>query len=340
MNCIYSLRAVRQNTYRASLFFLRKLFSVKQGQWLLLSVVLSMMLWPFIALSSEQSVIAPYAHRSLMLDGVVLANSNLVAVGERGIILISTDHAESWVQAQVPTRATLTAVTFYDNQVGWAVGHDAVILRTRDGGATWELIHEAPNEERPLLDVWCSDEQKCYAIGAYGYFLETNDGGDSWQSRIISEDDWHLNQMKASDSGKLYIAAEAGAIYRSDDGGSTWKTLPSPYEGSFFGVLPLPGDTVLIFGLRGNMFRSEDAGNSWRKVQTGTEAMLNCGVRFVDGRVLIAGLAGTILISKDNGQSVTLFQQSNRLGISAACWVPDLALAIFGEGGARKIDVP
>ena len=340
MSCFFLFRALRYLFYDLSFKIIAgATFLLKYRRRFAIGLLLLVTLWPLNAYS-EKSLIAPYAHRALMLDGVVLENNNIIAVGERGIILISTDHAESWVQAEVPTRANLTAVTFVDNHIGWAVGHDAVILGTRDGGTTWELMHQAPDEERPLLDVWCEDATHCYAIGAYGYFLATKDGGETWQSKLISEDDWHLNQIKASDSGKLYIAAEAGAIYRSDDGGNSWKTLPSPYEGSFFGVLPLAGEAVLIFGLRGNLYRSENAGESWQRVDTDTEAMLNCGAHLPEGRVLIAGLAGTILISKDDGKTFSFFQQPDRLGISATCWVPDMALAVFGEGGARKIDVP
>ena len=49
-----------------------------------------------------------------MLDAVAL-DERLVAVGERGHILISTDNGASWRQVEVPTRAMLTAVTFLDD---------------------------------------------------------------------------------------------------------------------------------------------------------------------------------------------------------------------------------
>ncbi len=41
--------------------------------------------------------------------------------------------------------------------------------------------------------------------------------------------------------------------YRSDDGGATWIELPSPYGGSFFGVLPLEPSEAddMIGGIRG-----------------------------------------------------------------------------------------
>ncbi len=170
-----------------------------------------------------------------------------------------------------------------------------MILRTTDGGITWNLVNWAPEEENPLLDVWFSDADNGFAIGAYGSFFRTSDSGETWTSEPISEWDFHLHHLARSANGRLYMAAEAGMIYRSDDGGTTWTELPSPYEGSFFGTLPLDGDTVLVFGLQGHLFRSEDAGESWTPVETGTTAMLTDGIRLADGTIVISGLGGTLL---------------------------------------------
>jgi photosystem II stability/assembly factor-like uncharacterized protein len=286
----------------------------------------------------EFSVKAPLASKSILLDGVVL-DGRVVVVGERGHILFSDDKGDTWKQASVPTIATLTGVFFHDKKMGWAVGHDAVILKTTDGGENWKKVHCAPEEERPLFDVWFKDDKTGIAVGAYGFFLTTKDGGNCWAPETISEDDWHLNQIMASETGKLYLAAEAGMIYRSDDQGQTWASLPSPYEGSFFGTLPLGGDTLLLFGLRGHLYRSENAGKTWQKIMTNTKAMLNYGLRLPDGRILIAGLSGTILISSDEGQSFTLHPQPDRRGISAALTVSHDQLILVGEGGVKKISV-
>ena len=174
------------------------------------------------------AVEAPLAIESLLLDGAA-AGPRLVVVGERGHVLVSTDNGASWKQARVPTRALLTAVHMHDERIGFAVGHDAVILRTGDGGESWRLVHYAPEEERPLLDVWFRDERTGFAVGAYGYFLTTGDGGDTWTSRAVSEDDFHLNALAPAGPGRLFLAAEAGVAYRSDDGGATWRTLSPPY---------------------------------------------------------------------------------------------------------------
>ena len=295
---------------------------------------------------AQEAVEAPLAARSLLLDGAA-AGSRLVVVGERGHVLVSTDDGASWTQSPVPTRALLTAVHMHDERTGWAVGHDAVILRTRDGGGTWSLVHEAPEEERPLLDVWFRDERTGLAVGAYGYFLATEDGGETWTSRAVSEDDFHLNALvpvaeggaasAAPGSRRLYIAAEAGVAYRSDDGGRTWRELASPYAGSWFGGIALDEDRVLLTGLRGRLFRSEDGGDTWTRVATGTRASLTGAVRLSSGSIVITGLDGSVLTSRDGGVSVSARRLPSREGISAALPLADGGVLLVGEFGVERL---
>ena len=286
----------------------------------------------------EHSVTAPLAPRSLMLDAVAL-DDRLVAVGERGHILVSSDNGESWRQIDVPTRMMLTGVAFVSNDVGVAVGHDSVILRTTDGGSTWNVVYSAPEDEAPFFDVWFADAENGVAIGAYGSHYRTTDGGLTWEFEPLGDTDWHLHEVARADNGKLYLAAEAGFAYRSDDGGATWTELPTPYEGSFFGVLPLEGDTVLLFGLRGHLFRSENAGETWQEIPTNTVAMLTNGIKLADGTIVIVGLGGTVLTSTDGGQSFSYNQQAGRRGISAAVETADGELLLVGEFGVRTATV-
>ncbi|HYN42122.1 MAG TPA: YCF48-related protein [Thermoanaerobaculia bacterium] len=284
----------------------------------------------------EPAVPARLAPRSLLLDAVE-RGPLWVAVGERGHVLVSADRGATWTQAKVPTRALLTGVWMHDERLGWAVGHDETILRTRDGGATWESVHADPDAERPLLDVWFRDADNGFAIGAYGAFLVTSDGGTTWSERPISEDDFHLNQLAAAADGTLYIAAEAGHLYRSSDRGESWQALAAPYGGSFFGFLPLSDGAVLVFGLRGRLYRSEDRGATWTAVASATEATLMAGVELAGGRVVVAGLAGTLLASDDLGRTFRSAPQDDRKGNVALLGAAN-RLVLFGEGGARPLE--
>jgi photosystem II stability/assembly factor-like uncharacterized protein len=302
--------------------------------------------------ANKPAELAPLASSSLLLD-LATAGSRLVAVGERGHVLLSDDQGATWRQAKsVPTRAMLTAVFFADGEYGWAVGHDETILNTVDGGETWTRSHFAPEAGQPLLDLWFANRVSGIAVGAYGAYLTTNDGGRSWSATKFAPPppaggampvdefdlppDYHLNRIVGV-GNRLYIAAEAGQLYRSDDRGAHWRALPSPYEGSLFGLVPIRGEGLLAFGLRGHLFRSADAGETWHTLESHTTAMLTDGVAINDLRVVIAGLAGVMLVSGDAGETFRLTQQEDRKGLSALLPGPAGTVVVAGEGGVRTV---
>ncbi|PXB92566.1 hypothetical protein C0044_23115, partial [Pseudomonas aeruginosa] len=154
------------------------------------------------------AVESPKAASSLLLS-VAHAGKRLVAVGDRGHILLSDDDGKTWTQAKVPTRQLLTSVFFVNERKGWAVGHDAQILVSDDAGSTWARQFEDLGREAPLLDIWFADEQHGLAVGAYGALLETRDGGQHWEDvseRLDNEDQFHLNAIAAvKDNGLLVV---------------------------------------------------------------------------------------------------------------------------------------
>lgn len=312
--------------------------------------------------AANPAAIAPLAERSLLLD-LAFAGPRVVAAGERGHILYSDDAGRSWTQSQVAASANLTAVYFADRLNGWAVGHVETILRTGDGGETWELVHFEPENQQPLLDVSFADARRGIAVGAYGVIYVTADGGSVWShvpfepealpgaEQVAAAPDemeadvdlgfeFHLNSIARGGPGSMYIGAEAGRLFRSDDDGAHWRELPSPYDGSFHGVLPLEGNALLAFGLRGNLFRSDDGGVTWSAVQTGTTALLNGGAQIDAETVVVVGMAGVILVSRDGGRSFELHQQDDRKAISAVVPSGDGALIVAGEGGVRRLPLP
>lgn len=335
--------------------------SLPGSRLLLLLFALSVSLWAgpgFAPAATTAAEPARLADRALLLDGQVVGD-RLITVGERGHILISADSGRSWQQSPVPTRVTLTSLFFIDGQKGWAAGHDATILRTRDGGLSWHIVHSDPDLDAPVLDLWFRDADFGLAVGAYGLLLETTDGGDSWRRRplmtggsggaataALVEDadtpgvDLHLNHLRATPTGELYLAAESGHLFRSGNGGQRWETLPFPYEGSLFGTLPLDGERLLAFGLRGHLFASQDAGKHWQAVATGTEATLNDALRLRDGRLVIVGLAGTVLVGTPEGSRFELRPQPDRAGFVRVLETPDGALLLLGSHGARRLELP
>ncbi|MCQ4272214.1 YCF48-related protein [Pseudomonas kuykendallii] len=287
---------------------------------------------------------SPKAVQSLLLD-IAHAGARLVAVGDRGHILYSDDDGKSWQQAKVPTRQMLTAVFFLDDTLGWAVGHDAQILATTDGGKSWTLQFEDLHREAPLLDVWFQNADHGIAVGAYGALLETEDGGKTWNDvsdRIDNEDGFHLNAITAVKDAGLFVVGESGSMFRSPDWGQTWEKLEGPYEGSLFGALgTAEPNSLVVYGLRGHLFRSADFGDTWERIELKTasggklEFGLSSGSLLADGSLVVVGHGGSVLKSSDDGRSFSVFNRPDRISLAAATAGANGELILAGQGGVR-----
>ncbi|HZZ94879.1 MAG TPA: YCF48-related protein [Usitatibacter sp.] len=286
---------------------------------------------------------APVGARTLqrlLLVDAKRAGSRIVAVGDRGYVVLSDDEGATWRRARAPDAPLLTAVAFADAKHGVAVGHDATILATDDGGESWAQVFTAPAEQRPLLCVRFVTPLKVIAAGAYGAYYESADGGRTWNARKIIPDDKHLNGIVDAGSGRLLIVGEAGTLLASSDQGATWKPLVSPYKGSFFGGLLAKDGAVVVFGLRGRIFRSTDGGATWSVVDNASDAAIMGGDSLPDGALVLAGAMGTALVSRDNGRSFQPIETHTSHLLSKPLVGAPNQLLLLGEAGVQAVALP
>lgn len=265
----------------------------------------------------------------------------VVAVGQRGHVLRSSDHGKTWAQARVPLSSDLTAVQLVDERTGYAVGHDGVVLRTDDGGANWsklldgrmanKLVQEAMQRkvdgagdkadeearrllaeaqrntelgpDKPFLDLWFANANEGFVVGAFNLIFRTRDGGRTWEPWFDRTDNPKLLNLYAISraQGALFVVGEAGLLLRLDEKSQRFRALASPYKGSFFGVLGSSAG-VLAYGMRGNAFLSTDGGNNWHAVDTSLVASITAGTISRDGRVMLVDQSGNLAVSADGGK--------------------------------------
>ncbi|QHS11150.1 hypothetical protein [Sinimarinibacterium sp. NLF-5-8] len=233
---------------------------------------------------------APTAVREngLLINAFAHQGSRLIAVGELGQVLTADAVNGPWTLGQVqPQRlSTLTDVTFVGAQTAVAVGHDGWIVRSTDGGQTWQEVNFVTENAEPLLGVSGPFNGKVFAYGAFGQFWVSDDAGEHWQQRSLNvvggdqaadsgdedadpfasldddadpfaafaaggggDDDLsthHLNKMIRAADGTLWLVGERGLIVHSSDSGESWTPVESIYGGSFFGILQVPGSGDLL----------------------------------------------------------------------------------------------
>lgn len=292
------------------------------------------------AAPAESAEIVPLASRSLLL-AIASAGPRLVAVGDRGHILTSDDQGKSWQQRPVPTRAMLTGVSFPSANLGWAVGHDGVILHTTDGGNTWSRQDKGDDLETVFLDVLFLDDAHGFAVGAYGKFLHTGDGGKTWERASPSDADIHYNRIAAGPDGRLWLCGEGGSLLLSPDSGQTWTALTVPYDGSLFGYVPIGAEAGVVHGLRGHIFTTTNSGEQWAPVGSDLKALIMAGQRLRSGTILLGGQGGNFFVSRDEGATFTPWQPAG-FGTSVAALIEaaDGAIIAVGEAGATRLTLP
>ncbi|NPT56396.1 WD40/YVTN/BNR-like repeat-containing protein [Paraburkholderia elongata] len=308
------------------------------------------------------------------LGAIARAGSRLVAVGVRGLIVLSDDGGGTWRQVASPVGSDLVAVRFVSSRQGWASGHDGVILATTDGGEHWvkqfdgraaadllkahfaaqatssdtvaaRLLKEITlnyqnGPTMPMLDLSFENAQTGWAVGPFGTILGTHDGGKSWTSWIEKVDnDKMLHYTAVSDvGGDVYLASERGTLFKLDRPKERFIAIATGYNGSFLGVVGSRG-YVIAYGLGGSAYRSRDGGVSWQRLSTGVHASLTGACVLDDGRLLLAAQDGHLIMSGDEGDtfhSVAVPRQDLITGVAPA---GRNRVVLTGLGGTQIVNL-
>jgi len=303
------------------------------------------------------------------------AGERLVAVGERGLILLSDDNGQHWRQVAVPVSVGLTAVAFADGQSGWVTGHSGVVLATRDGGESWSLqldgeraaqveledarsaAQRTPDDDiaaarletaeriageaadKPFLAVAARDARNVLVVGAYGLALHSDDGGASWHSlmgRIDNPDGLHLYAV-ARQGASWVLAGEQGYLARSANG-EDFQQLPSPYHGSLFTLATRVDGALLIGGLKGNALVLPEGAPEAQALPTLAPVSFSDAITLGDGRVLLSNQSGGLFTSTPDGLAPAFTAQ--RKQVAAVVQAADGSLVFAGFSGLSRLARP
>jgi photosystem II stability/assembly factor-like uncharacterized protein len=304
------------------------------------------------------------------LLAIARAGTRIVAAGPRGHIVWSDDDGAHWTQAAVPVSSDLVALSFPSARRGWAVGHGGVVLRSDDGGSTWQrqlggrdanelALHHfesrasadaraaaqlqrekaqgADGSTPSFLDVHFSSETHGFVVGTFNRIFRTEDGGRTWtpwMDRTENPQDLHFYAVRGSARGP-FLAGEQGMVWRLDAQGRGFEAVATPYKGTLFGLVATDAGTLLAYGMRGRLFRSDDEGRRWQTVASVGTAGITAGTALPGGAIVLVDQAGGIALSRDGGlrfQTVPAVQPMPYFGVAA---LGAQRIGLVGAAGAR-----
>lgn len=306
---------------------------------------------------------------------VAPAGQRLVAVGSRGLVVVSDDRGKTWHQSKVPVQSDLLAVQFPTPRIGFAVGHDGVVLRSDDAGNSWVKqldgrsaaesfrnhyqSHPTPADPAikralqqidqnfkagaalPYLDVWFDSAQIGWAVGSFGMLIATTDGGKTWTPWLdrIDNDQLNLNSVRGV-GGEVLVVGEQGKVYKLDREAQRFVAIDTGYAGSFFGLAG-SGRTLLAFGLRGVAFRSADQGKRWEQVTMPSEATIAGGVFDpATARYVLVNGAGELIVGDADARRFEAVKPPQPLRLTGVMALPDKTVVTTGFGGIALTTLP
>jgi photosystem II stability/assembly factor-like uncharacterized protein len=163
------------------------------------------------------------------------------------------------------------SIRFADKKRGLVVGSvvgknqivvDSLVMRTNDGGETWQRIPVPSKTELYHLDY--NGSSHAWIVGDEGVILATVDGGDTWILQN-SKTRMSLYNVDFRDDNEGYVVGEKGMIMRTTDGGLTWQRVTTNYTSTFMRVDFADDKNGWIVGYGGVVLRSSDKGHTWVK---------------------------------------------------------------------------
>ncbi|HKR60281.1 MAG TPA: YCF48-related protein, partial [Pyrinomonadaceae bacterium] len=218
-------------------------------------------------------------------------------------LLITVPH---WTSQSSRTTARLRGVSAVNNQVAWAGGSDSTVLRTEDGGATWNKL-TVTSDKLDFRDIDAIDERTAYVLaignGEASRIYKTTDAGATWVLQFKNtEAKAFYDSMSFWDANHGIVIGDAidekFCILVTDDGGRNWNRVPAqslPPALLNEGAFAASGTNIAVWGkshawiatggaAKSRVLRTSDRGRTWKVADAPVHAGSSAGIFSIDFR--------------------------------------------------------
>jgi len=220
----------------------------------------------------------------------------------------TSDGGATWQRFRIPADH-LTALRFIDEHIGWAAGFlsrdvaqiacqqaapaDAqpckgVVLRTQDGGKTWQTVLAIPTNGvygEPIRQIQAVDGQRAWALSldqlacqafCPSILERTTDGGRTWTTQLHGT----IATIRFASATRGWVALDdtpspgTVEVRETSDGGASWRTVLRTATGNAAGLDAASVNTAWLLTRDGaycsmstcekyDLFRTDNGGLTW-----------------------------------------------------------------------------
>ncbi len=261
-----------------------------------------------------------------------------------GDVLIHTENGGlDWQGQNVETNHTISTLDFISENVGWLGCGNGTILKTENGGQTWEEQYSYNEDANFLTSIYFHSEDTGWAL-TNQYLLKTTNSGEIWERISVDTSDYLYLQSLffASENTGWIIYGYNNIIYKTTNGGTDWQRIEIPVitelppcEFTFASVFFVNKDTGWIVGAGGIIMKSVDGGETWEEQKNENDWTQDLySVHFISGTTgWVVGRDGIILNTTDGGQTWNIQPSHTQMDLFDITFVSEGAGWISGQWG-------
>jgi photosystem II stability/assembly factor-like uncharacterized protein len=292
----------------------------------------------------------------------------LVAVATVSMAAAGGTHDYSWQLKPTGSAARLRGLSVVSERVVWTSGSLGTVLRTTNGGSTWQSVGPPGTQNLQFRDIEAFDADTAVILsigtGPDSRIYRTSDGGRTWQLVFVNaEPNAFYDCMTFFDDQRgLALSDPVDGRFRilgTSDGGRTWSIVAAnmppalPLEFAFAAsgqCITSAGGRDAWFGTGGDavarVFHSSDRGLTWTVANTPVRSGPSAGIFALAFRDTQHGLAAggdflaptaspnALALSDDGGSSWRLVADAPNEYRSGAHWVTGTIAIIVGPSGS------